>query len=426
MMPVLAGAVLLSGATKKHVPAPKPKPAAVKVEKPVKPKPSPQVPDEDLSHAVPVGQISKLPSTAQQYQQLKGEIAKQKPAVDTAKQKSAAATAQAESVRAKLIATVARVQSLERERDRLDASIATLARQEAQQSATFARDRVQVSHLLAVLERLQYDMPPAMALKPDDALGAARGSMLIGASVPRIYNAAAALAERIKQLRDTRAALVARRAEGVRNAAQMSVAETELDQLLAIKERVAAAAATVYGSLQAKLDAAAGAAKDLASLMVRVASLRKQGGGSGIVVVGPQNGTALGALRKGALLRPAVGQVVPGGIEGLGGAGAPGITFLTAAGAPVITPTDSKVLFAGPYHKSGQVLILESTAGYDLVLAGLARVAVKPDDQLLAGEPLGIMPRNGTARLYFEVRQNGKGMNPAPWLAVELRKAKRS
>jgi septal ring factor EnvC (AmiA/AmiB activator) len=131
-------------------------------------------------------------------------------------------------------------------------------------------------------------------------------------------------------------------------------------------------------------------------------------------------------LRKGALLRPAVGQVVPGGIEGLGGAGAPGITFLTSAGAPVITPTDSKVLFAGPYHKSGQVLILESAAGYDLVLAGLERLAVKPDDQLLAGEPLGIMPRNGTARLYFEVRQNGKGLNPAPWLAVELRKAKRS
>ena len=60
-------------------------------------------------------------------------------------------------------------------------------------------------------------------------------------------------------------------------------------------------------------------AKDLASLMVRVASLRTQPGGASVVVVGPENGTALGALRKGALLRPVVGKMVPGGIEGLAG-----------------------------------------------------------------------------------------------------------
>jgi septal ring factor EnvC (AmiA/AmiB activator) len=69
---------------------------------------------------------------------------------------------------------------------------------------------------------------------------------------------------------------------------------------------------------------------------------------------------------------------------------------------------------------------LESPGGYDLVLAGLERVAVRPNDQLLAGEPLGTMPRTQDARLYFELRQNGKGINPAPYLAVALRKAKKS
>jgi septal ring factor EnvC (AmiA/AmiB activator) len=265
-----------------------------------------------------------------------------------------------------------------------------------------------------------------MALKPDDALGAARGAMLIGASVPRVYGEAAALARRIKALRDTRLELIARRADGVRNAVQLRAASKELDHLLAIKQREATAASDVYGGLQAKLDAAAGAAKDLASLMVRVAALRAQPGTGSVVVVGPQNGSMLGALRKGVFLRPAVGDLVPGGIEGLGGAGAPGVTFVTAAGAPVIAPTDGKVLFAGRYHNTGQVLILESPGGYDLVLAGLDRVAVRPNDQLLAGEPLGTMPRNANARLYFELRQNGKGINPAPYLAVELRKAKKS
>jgi murein hydrolase activator len=65
--------------------------------------------------------------------------------------------------------------------------------------------------------------------------------------------------------------------------------------------------------------------------------------------------------------------------------------------------------------------------GYDLVLAGLDRIDVRPGDQLLAGEPVGAMPRSGTgAKLYFEVRDNGKGVSPAPWLEIDLRKAKRT
>lgn len=383
-------------------------------------------PDEDLSHAVPVGEASKLPSTAQQYKQLQGEIAKTKPEVDTAKQTSETLTAQAETLRRRLMATVAKVQDLEREQRRLASEVTRLAAEDARQSAAFARDRVQVSHLLAVLERLQYDMPPAMALKSDDALGAARGAMLIGSSVPRVYGAAASLAQRIRFLRDTRLELMARRTDAVKNAVQLRGAEKELDQLLAIKEREAASASSVYGDLQAKLDTVAAAAKDMASLLKRVASLRTAPGGASVVVVGPVSGSALGALRKGAFLNPAVGRVVAGGIEGLGGAGAPGITFVTDAGAPVIAPTDGKVLFAGPYHKTGQVLILESPGGYDLVLAGLERIAVHPDDQLLAGEPLGTMPRAKDARLYFELRQNGKGIDPAPYLSVALRKAKKS
>jgi septal ring factor EnvC (AmiA/AmiB activator) len=382
--------------------------------------------DDDLSRAVPLGDEAKLPSTAQQYKRLQSVIAKATPAVKTAKQKSDALAAQASQLRTRLMTTAARVQDLERERSRLDVEIAKLQAEDAAQSAAFARDRVAVSHLLGILERLQYDMPPAMAVRPNDALGAARGAMLIGASVPRVYGAAASLALRIKALRETRLELVTRRAEGVRNATQLTAAEKELDRLLAIREREAAVASSLYGDLQSKLDTVAKAANDLSSLIRRVAALRRQPGSGGMVVVGPINGSALGTLHKDSLLNPAVGGIVPGGIEGLGGAGAPGVTFITDANALVIAPTDGKVLFAGPYHKTGQVLILESPGGYDLVLAGLDRIAVRPNDQLLAGEPLGTMPRMKDARLYFELRQNGKGISPAPYLSVALRKAKKS
>jgi septal ring factor EnvC (AmiA/AmiB activator) len=105
----------------------------------------------------------------------------------------------------------------------------------------------------------------------------------------------------------------------------------------------------------------------------------------------------------------------------------PGLTIDAMSGAQVISPTDGKVLFSGPYHKYGHVLILKTSVGYDAVLAGLDRVDVRPEDQVLAGEPVGTMPRTGTtARLYFELRQNGRGIDPAPFLTLELRKAKKT
>jgi septal ring factor EnvC (AmiA/AmiB activator) len=100
---------------------------------------------------------------------------------------------------------------------------------------------------------------------------------------------------------------------------------------------------------------------------------------------------------------------------------------LTQAGAQVVAPADSKVLFAGPYHKTGQVLILEMADGYDLVLAGLNRLDVKGGDRVLEGEPLGTMPQDSRrAQLYFEVRHGEKAMSPAPWLEIGLRKAEKS
>ncbi|HXM00820.1 MAG TPA: peptidoglycan DD-metalloendopeptidase family protein [Rhizomicrobium sp.] len=420
---VLTSALLAFPAIAKHTPPARPhhKPAAVAPTQPPTQNELPLV--KDMSGAIPVNQATKLPSTAEQYKTLKSQIAKTRPAVLSAKQKSDALRAQAASLRARLIATAARVQDLEEEKGELDVTIASLAAQEKTLAADFARDRVQVAHLLAVLERLQQDMPPAIAMEPDDALAAARGSMLLGASLPRVYGAAAALSRKLDDLRRTRAQLIVRRAESTRNAIQLSSARVELDQLLAMKSREADEAAAQYGDLAAKLDAAADQATNLGSLLAKVAALRAAPAGAGITVVTAQNASQNPGTRRGSMIRPVVGQIVNGGGEE--GDRAPGLSFMTAPSAQVVAPADSRVLFAGRYHKEGQVLILEMGASYDLVLAGLDRIDVRPGDQLLAGEPVGEMPRT-SGRLYFEVRENGKGASPAPWLEIDLRKAKRT
>jgi murein hydrolase activator len=412
--------------------------SAGRVQVPVSPRPRPALksdappePPIDLSHALPSESLKGLPSSQQQLGALNAELAKDRPALAGAKAKSQALASEAATLRQKLIDTASRIQSLEREQNGLADQITQLQAQDDALADGFARDRISVTRLLAILERLQHDMPPALAVRPDDALAAARGAMLVGASLPPVYAQAAALARRIEKLKTTHVALVARRLDADRTAASLAVAQADLETLSAQKESEAAGAASFYKDLAVRLDKVARQAADFTALVTRVNALRRAepAAEGNIVTVMAQNTGSMGGLTKSSLLDPVAGRVVSGDPESDKN---PGITYATAAGAQVIAPGDSKVLFAGPYHKEGQVLILEITTGYDIVLSGLGRVTVRLGDQLLAGEPVGVMPTDDglnaepQARLYFELRQNGKGLDPEPWLTSAARKAKKT
>src|SRR5205814_1083967 len=84
-------------------------------------------------------------------------------AVDRAKARSDRLRAQAEKLRQRLIQTAARVQTLEKQKLELDAKIRSLAARYNVLAQGFRRDRVAVAKLLAVIERLQHDTPPAIA-----------------------------------------------------------------------------------------------------------------------------------------------------------------------------------------------------------------------------------------------------------------------
>jgi septal ring factor EnvC (AmiA/AmiB activator) len=374
----------------------------------------------DMSRAIPGKALARLPSSAQQLKSLASELKQGQPELTSAKQKSETLAAEAASLRQKLIQTAARIESLERQKADADVRIAQLTLEDNRLSAGFVNDRVAVTRLLGVLERLQHDMPPALAMRPDDALAAARGSMLIGASLPPVYAQAASLSRRIDALKRTRVALEQQQNSAADTSARLSVARAELDELLAQKEKEAEGAAESYGTLKVRLEKIAQQAADFQALLARVKALRQEAGASpqsGVVTVMAENSGSLGGLGRNSLLEPVVGSVV-----NARDASNSGLSYATQPGAQVIAPADGKVLYAGPYHKSGQVLILEITTGYDVVLAGLGRVTVKPNDQLLAGEPVGTMPPDAADdRLYFELRHGGHGQSPAPWLKLNLR-----
>jgi murein hydrolase activator len=363
-----------------------------------------------------------MPNSTEQYRTLQGQIAKSRPVVEDAKRRSDALNAQAAALRQQLISTAARVQDLEQQKISLDSEVSRLSVQSEQLAVDFTQRRVKVAALLAILERMQHDMPPVMAIRPGDALAGAHAAMLLGATFPRLYHAAAELAQRLSVMKQTRSELIRRRTEDAQNSARLEAARGNLDQLLAMKSREADVANSQYGDLAGRLDAAANQAQSLEILLRKVAALRNAPAVQGDVVIAARNAQGMG-LQRHSLLPPVVGRMEAGDGAPEGAPRAPGMSFLPPPAAQVVAPADAEVLFAGPYHKNGLVLILHGVGGYDLVLAGLERVDVRAGDQVLAGEPVGRMPQSGTdMRLYFEVRQNGKGTSPAPWLAVEPRK----
>jgi len=125
------------------------------------------------------------------------------------------------------------------------------------------------------------------------------------------------------------------------------------------------------------------------------------------------------AKAKGALLVPVSGNLVrqfndPDEL----GVASKGLTYETREGAQIVAPYDGRVLFAGPFKGYGQILIIEHGDGYHSLLAGLDRIEAAVGQWLVAGEPVGVMPRGGASpRLYLELRHDGQPINPLPWLA---------
>jgi septal ring factor EnvC (AmiA/AmiB activator) len=120
-----------------------------------------------------------------------------------------------------------------------------------------------------------------------------------------------------------------------------------------------------------------------------------------------------------------------------------GVSLGTVPGAVAVAPFDGRIIYAGPFRDFGRVLIIRHDHRYYSLLAGLDRVDSKLGDWVLAGEPVGAVPdvpfpRSAAAAqepeetdpgrsLYFELRRDGRPVDPQPWLAsVEDERDKRN
>lgn len=117
----------------------------------------------------------------------------------------------------------------------------------------------------------------------------------------------------------------------------------------------------------------------------------------------------------GSLLYPVRGQIIAKFGDTLpNGTPSKGLMIQTRERAQVIAPFDGTVLFAGPFKGYGQLLILDHNNGYFSLLAGMQDIHVSMGQELLAGEPVGLM-KPVRSNLYIEIRKDGTAIDPKPW-----------
>ncbi|CAO3373100.1 murein hydrolase activator EnvC family protein [Azospirillum argentinense] len=94
------------------------------------------------------------------------------------------------------------------------------------------------------------------------------------------------------------------------------------------------------------------------------------------------------------------------------GATSRGVTIQARAGSTVVSPQAGTIVFAGPFRGYGQILIVEHSHGYHSLIAGFGRIDTAVGRRVATGEPIGLMPADGSPDLYFELRRHGQPINP--------------
>ena len=326
-------------------------------------------------------------------------------------------------------------------------------RQEEIRLSLVARRDV-LAEVLGALQRMGLNPPPALLVKPEDALSSVRSAILLGAVVPELRQQTEVLLADLKELSRVTASIEAERARLTATVEEQVGEKKRLALLLDEKNKLQEQQEAALAGERAKaseLAEKAGSLKELiASIQTEIEDVRtaeekarraeqerlqREAALAAMPVpepnrlVGPQPFSAM--VKQVSL--PVSGRIVRRfGEDDSNGGVMRGDTVTTQSGAIVTAPSDGEILYAGPFRSYGQLLILNAGDGYHVVLAGLGRISVAPGQSVLAGEPVGAMSEaavastsasgNGNAapELYIEFRKDGKPVDPTPWWSVKM------
>src|ERR1700712_1160319 len=389
----------------------------------------------------------------QREQELEAARAQQKSAAELQEKLKAdiAAIGQDRSkLNQQLIDIAARVRGVETRIGDAEARLRPLDAREQQIRSSLDSRRSEIVEVLAALQRAGRRAPPALLVRPEDALQSLRTAMLLGSVVPEMRAQAERLVGDLSELIGLRKTIAAERDQLSVDRDKLKGDQVQLASLVDERQRKQSAiekdmeaegarALTLSRQVDSLQGLIAKMEQDLksAAKAAEIASLK----GTPVALNGKPNLKALKdpgrlspaiafASAKGLFALPVNGVKIRdfAGSDGVGGV-EKGISLATRAGAQVTTPCDGWVVYAGPFRSYGQLLILNAGGGYHVLIAGMERISVNIGQFVLTGEPVAIMGSTSQVAsilattasqpvLYVEFRKDGTPIDPGPWWAA--------
>ena len=345
-----------------------------------------------------------------------------------------------------LIDVADKVREVEDRVDEAETRLQPLDAREREIRASLISRRSEVVEVLAALQRAGRRTPPALLVRPEDALQSLRTAMLLGAVVPELRTRAAKLANDLGELVALRKMITGERDRLAVNRDSLKGDQTRLAALIDERQRQQASIERDMEAEGARAIALSRQADSLQGLIAKMeqdvrsaakaAAAANQQIGSGktdpAALKNPSRTSPAIAFAsaKGLFKLPVNGTKIRdfGGSDGAGGVQR-GISLATRPGAQVTTPCDGWVVYAGPFRSYGQLLILNAGGGYHVLIAGMERISVNIGQFVITGEPVATMgTRSQVASilaanasqpvLYIEFRKDGTPIDPGPWWAA--------
>jgi septal ring factor EnvC (AmiA/AmiB activator) len=248
--------------------------------------------------------------------------------------------------------------------------------------------------------------------------------------VPPIEAKARRLRGELDDIAQLRAQALHQRRDIAQATTTLKTARATLEQLVALKAGLRQTTDAELAAAADRVRALTDQAGDLRDLLAALppATVPQPNSSAGLTAVlrlePPKDLKAFPTKRTG-LTPPVRGTlVIRFGEPAADGSVSQGVVFETLPEAQIVAPHDGQIVFRGPFRGYGEILIMEHRGGYHTLLAGLGRVDVVVGQWLLTGEPVGITesPKDGKARLYVELRRNGRPIDPWPWLEARISK----
>jgi septal ring factor EnvC (AmiA/AmiB activator) len=352
---------------------------------------------------------------------------------------------------AALVETTAKVQDAERGTAAATDKLASLSATADELSRSLDGRRGLIADVLAALQRMGSNTPPAILVRPGDMSEAVRAATVLGSVIPDLKAEIEAARHDLDALAKTRESIARERDELAEKSRTLAADKMRLAALIDARQQSLASAQDALGSQHERAAELARRATSLKDLIARLDSEKAARKAAADAAHAADVATAADiearaqaaradtarlkpeiafAHAKGQAPLPAAGVILKsfGEPDDLGGIER-GVSLATPAGATVSAPADGAVLFAGGYRSYGQLLIIDAGGGYYVLLAGMNRINVQSGEFVLAGEPVGVMG-DGSARmaaaaavgaarpvLYIEFRKDGTAIDPGPWWA---------